>query len=79
LYGTLLAWTGTGALVFLTAKWMGVNSIAEFSERMKVKVPRHTQSIGPDVVRPFRRYLEEKLVWMKRKKKSDSSSALEKQ
>lgn len=70
-YGTVLAFAGTGAVVFVTCKVMGVSTFKEFGDRMRNRVPEATKTIGPEYVRPFRKFLEDNLSWMKRDSNSN--------
>lgn len=55
-YGTLIAWSGAALAVVVTAKVMGVSSIKEFGDRMRIKVPEKTAHV-PEYVGPLRDFL----------------------
>ncbi len=67
LYGTALAWGGTAALVLVTARLMGVSSVAEFSERMRGAVPQRVEGVRGASKSAYA-WLQERMAWAKRSK-----------
>ena len=60
LYGTVLAWAGTGALVYGVARYLDVHSFKEFGDKMRERVPHQSAAMTPRV-QAVRDWLQDKV------------------
>ncbi len=65
--GTLLAVAGVSSIVVVVAVVTDAWTLQQFGAKMRSAIPRATQSVSPEYVRPAMQYVRDKTQWLRKK------------